>query len=236
MPPPFFDPNHLFAQLLALACNLLVKAKGIIINSFDYFEHESVATFKNGQVLSDFPLVFHIGPLESIKPNKTMPWLDEKPAKSVVYVCFGTRIPMTRDQIRELGQGLKINGYRFLWVVKTSKFDEEQKKELEEPKQRSGGEGVGATRGDLGTSCHRRKINAEVVEKARLRIWERGRGWGGERLAKEEEIAEKIKEIMTNVKLRNNAKRIGEEARKVGETDGSPRRALMRIIETLWEN
>lgn len=39
---------------------------------------------------------------------------------------------MSNDQIRELGYGLDKSGCRFLWVVKTSIVDKEEKESLEE--------------------------------------------------------------------------------------------------------
>lgn len=44
---------------------------------------------------------------------------------SVVYVSFGIRISLGRDQMRELGDGLVRSGCRFLWVVKDKKVDKE---------------------------------------------------------------------------------------------------------------
>jgi hypothetical protein len=44
-------------------------------------------------------------------------WLDTKPARSVVYVCFGslTRFPL--EQVSELGMGLADSCANFVWVV-----------------------------------------------------------------------------------------------------------------------
>ncbi|RLN16905.1 UDP-glucose flavonoid 3-O-glucosyltransferase 7-like [Panicum miliaceum] len=48
---------------------------------------------------------------------RVLKWLDTKPARSVVYVCFGslTRFPL--EQVSELGMGLADSGANFVWVV-----------------------------------------------------------------------------------------------------------------------
>lgn len=77
------------------------------------------------------------------------------------------------------------------------------------------------------------RVNAEVVEKAGLGIWEKDWGWGVERLVKGEEIGRKIGELMENEKLRDRARKVGEEARKARGTDGSSDKVLMGVIEAV---
>ncbi|TVU11473.1 hypothetical protein EJB05_45061, partial [Eragrostis curvula] len=43
--------------------------------------------------------------------------------RSVVYVSFGSRKALARDQIGELAAGLEACGHRFLWVVKGTVVD-----------------------------------------------------------------------------------------------------------------
>jgi len=45
-------------------------------------------------------------------------WLDTKPARSVVYVCFGSPTRFPWDQVAELGMGLADSGANFVWVVR----------------------------------------------------------------------------------------------------------------------
>ena len=45
-------------------------------------------------------------------------WLDSKPSRSVVYVCFGRLAPVSEAQLRELALGLESSGSPFLWVVR----------------------------------------------------------------------------------------------------------------------
>ncbi|KAL5218788.1 hypothetical protein ABZP36_019472 [Zizania latifolia] len=48
---------------------------------------------------------------------RVLTWLDTKPARSVVYVCFGSLTRFPREQVAELGMGLVDSGMNFVWVV-----------------------------------------------------------------------------------------------------------------------
>ncbi|KAF3444823.1 hypothetical protein FNV43_RR14516 [Rhamnella rubrinervis] len=136
IPPPFKDPNHLFTSQIATNAPALSAAKGILINSFDGFEPETLAAANNGRVLNHLPPFLPIGPLQpyELKRDKMqcLSWLDSKPAESVVYVSFGSRTAMSKDQIRELSKGLEASGCSFLWVLKTTKVDKEDEEELQD--------------------------------------------------------------------------------------------------------
>lgn len=45
-------------------------------------------------------------------------WLDDKPPKSVLYVSFGSLLPVSISQIEEIAMGLKESGYGFIWVLR----------------------------------------------------------------------------------------------------------------------
>ena len=49
-----------------------------------------------------------------------MEWLDNKPKGSVVYVSFGSLVPLNGEQMEEIAYGLRGSGRYFLWVVRTS--------------------------------------------------------------------------------------------------------------------
>ncbi|XP_021812493.1 UDP-glycosyltransferase 708C1-like [Prunus avium] len=120
IPPPFKNPSHLFTSLIATNAQALSKAKGILMNTFDDFEPETLAAINSGRVLDNLPPILPIGPLETFEPKKEqdqsyLPWLDSQPAESVVYVSFGSRTAMSSAQITELSKGLERSGYRFLW-------------------------------------------------------------------------------------------------------------------------
>ncbi|XP_066398799.1 UDP-glycosyltransferase 91C1-like [Miscanthus floridulus] len=50
--------------------------------------------------------------------SDVMRWLDEQPARSVIYVALGSEAPVTADHVRELALGLERSGARFLWAVR----------------------------------------------------------------------------------------------------------------------
>lgn len=273
VPPAFFDPSHAFRRLVEINCEYLKHSKGILVNTYDFLEPESIRALGSGEVLGSLPPIFAIGPLRpfTVQEGKGgCPWLDGQPPESVVYVSFGSRTALSKDQIRELGAGLEMSGVRFLWVVKTTIVDKEDdgkvrdllgEEFLERIKERGVvvREWVNQTEilahpsiGGFVTHCGwnsvmeaiRRgvpllawpqhgdqRVGAEVVENAEFGIWERGWGWGGSRLIKGEEIAEKLKELMTNKRSRESARIVGEEARKAWEVEGSSTQMFNKIIE-----
>ncbi|XP_004306110.1 PREDICTED: hydroquinone glucosyltransferase-like [Fragaria vesca subsp. vesca] len=79
------------------------------------------------------------------------------------------------------------------------------------------------------------RVNAEIVEKAGLGIWERKWGWGLEGLASAEEIRNKIVELMEHEKVRSCSKKVGEEARKASGVDGKSEKVVMEIMQSLMQ-
>ncbi|XP_028796771.1 UDP-glycosyltransferase 71K2-like [Neltuma alba] len=76
------------------------------------------------------PPIYTVGPLIELKgqPNsnldqaqhvKTMKWLDDQPPSSVVFLCFGSMGILSPSQTRELAEGLKNSGVRFLWAMRS---------------------------------------------------------------------------------------------------------------------
>ncbi|QHO08963.1 UDP-glycosyltransferase [Arachis hypogaea] len=52
--------------------------------------------------------------------EECMEWLDNKPNGSVIYVSFGSLVPLDEEQMREIAYGLRDSNHYFLWVVRTS--------------------------------------------------------------------------------------------------------------------
>ena len=71
------------------------------------------------------------------------------------------------------------------------------------------------------------------MENAGLGIGARDWGWDVELLVKREEIERKIGEMMKNEKLRDRARKVGEEARKARGTGGSSDKVLLGVIKVL---
>ncbi|XP_037436674.1 putative UDP-rhamnose:rhamnosyltransferase 1 [Triticum dicoccoides] len=49
---------------------------------------------------------------------ETLRWLDDQPAKSVIYVALGSEAPLTPGILHELALGLELAGVRFLWALR----------------------------------------------------------------------------------------------------------------------
>uniref|UniRef100_A0A2P2IW33 Glycosyltransferase n=1 Tax=Rhizophora mucronata TaxID=61149 RepID=A0A2P2IW33_RHIMU len=136
IPLPLLNPNRILSQLVLSGVGVLSEAKGILINSFDWFEAETFAALNNGSVVSNLPPFLPVGPLKSHEPERDqsqcLPWLDNQPAESVIYVSFGSRNALSSDQIRELRDGLVKSGFRFLWILKTHIVDKDDKQDLKD--------------------------------------------------------------------------------------------------------
>uniref|UniRef100_A0A0E0LAK1 Glycosyltransferase n=1 Tax=Oryza punctata TaxID=4537 RepID=A0A0E0LAK1_ORYPU len=138
---PLHDPNHLFTRQFVANGRSLTNAAGILVNTFNALEPEAVAALKQGKVASGFRPVFAVGPLlpassparnQATNPTNYMEWLDAQPARSVVYVSFGSRKAISGEQLKELAAGLEASGHRFLWVVKGTIVDRDDTAELRE--------------------------------------------------------------------------------------------------------
>ncbi|KAJ6402512.1 hypothetical protein OIU84_014585 [Salix udensis] len=190
-------------------------------------------------LLKRLPSVVAIGPLPPCdfeKGQSQLSWLHDQPAGSVMYVSFGSRTALSREQVRELGEGLVRSGRRFIWVVKDKKVDTEDNEGLEEVIGDELMERVAAWHGVriLAWPQHGdQKVNADIVERIGLGTWVKSWGWGQETVVNRAEIAEKIREIMGNESLRIQALGIKEEARKAVGSGGSSNEGLSELIN-IW--
>ncbi|PAN24403.1 hypothetical protein PAHAL_4G217700 [Panicum hallii] len=137
VPQALHDPDDIFTRQFVANGRALVAANGLLINAFEAMEPEAVAALHGGAVVAGLPPVFAVGPLMPVKLGETgeeqgnyRAWLDAQPTRSVVYVSFGSRKALARDQIKELAAGLEACGHRFLWVVKGAVVDRDDAGEL----------------------------------------------------------------------------------------------------------
>lgn len=137
VPQALHDPDHLFTQQFVANGRCLVACDGILVNTFDAFEPDAVTALRQGSITvsGGFPLVFTVGPMLPVRfqAEETadyMRWLSAQPPRSVVYVSFGSRKAIPRDQLRELAAGLEASGKRFLWVVKSTIVDRDDTADL----------------------------------------------------------------------------------------------------------
>ncbi|KAJ6368186.1 hypothetical protein OIU78_000714 [Salix suchowensis] len=211
----------------------VAESSGILVNTFESFEQESLRTLNDCQLLlKRLPSVVAIGPLPPCdfeKGQLQLTWLHDQPAGSVMYVSFGSRTALSREQVRELGEGLVRSGRRFVWVVKDKKVDTEDN-------EGPGGVTEAAWHGVriLAWPQHGdQKVNADIVQRIGLGTWVKSWGWGQETVVNRAEIAEKIREIMGNESLRIQALSIKEEARKAVGAGGSSNKGLSELIN-IW--
>ncbi|CAN4082647.1 unnamed protein product [Withania somnifera] len=136
IPPPLFNPENLFTTQLISNVGAISKVKGVVSNTFHWFEAETIEALNGGKTSITLPQFLPIGPFkhyESFSEDTSLPnWLDEQPEKSVVYVSFGSRTAMSKDQIKELGEALLKSKQQFIWVIKSVKVDKVEKTTLEE--------------------------------------------------------------------------------------------------------
>ncbi|XP_071686508.1 UDP-glycosyltransferase 89B2-like [Rutidosis leptorrhynchoides] len=99
---------------------------GVIINSFTELEGVYVEYLK---IELGHDRVFAVGPLLPPPDSKLMErggpssrdvlsWLDTCDDHTVVYICFGSQIVLTNNQMEAVALGLEKSGVKFVWSVK----------------------------------------------------------------------------------------------------------------------
>ncbi|GMH31552.1 hypothetical protein Nepgr_033396 [Nepenthes gracilis] len=82
----------------------------------------------NASAYDVIPNLVQVGPLlangQSVGTMKSedstcLSWLDQQPARSVVYVAFGSMLKISQHQLSELALGLELAGHQFLLVVRS---------------------------------------------------------------------------------------------------------------------
>ncbi|KFK39499.1 hypothetical protein AALP_AA3G251700 [Arabis alpina] len=103
------------------------EVKGIMVNTVYELEPYALKFFSSGD--SDTPPVYPVGPMLHLKnqvdqkPSEILDWLDEQPAKSVVFLCFGSMGGFSEEQAREIAIALDRSGLRFLWSLRRASLD-----------------------------------------------------------------------------------------------------------------
>lgn len=275
LPPPLLSQaDNLLKTHFMENGERFLQSNGILTNTFEDLEKDSLAALNSGLVVNQLPPVIAIGPLSpsAFEAGEVATWLNDQAARSVLYVSFGSRAAIGRKQMRELGNGLASSGCKFLWVVKGRNVDREDQEELEEMVGREILDKVNEKGLMLKTWMNQdqilnhtaiggflshcgwnsvteaiwhgvpilawpqnadQKINADLAERNAVAIWEKNWGWGGKESVGEEEIAQKIRELMENEMLRNKAEEIRYKARSALKHGGSSTNNLIGLIESL---
>ncbi|KAF8696052.1 hypothetical protein HU200_036940 [Digitaria exilis] len=90
----------------------------VFVNTFHELEHATI------EGLGEHLPVIPVGPL--LEPDDAdddddhgcTAWLDARPARSVVFVAFGSLVNNDSDEVAEIAAGLAATGRPFLWVVR----------------------------------------------------------------------------------------------------------------------
>ncbi|XP_077245750.1 7-deoxyloganetin glucosyltransferase-like [Tasmannia lanceolata] len=125
------DPNETIFNFNIEQAKNNLRARGLILNTFDEIEHDVVEAIK-----CMFPRLYTMGPmsilckdmaesgLNSIASNlwkedsECLDWLDRRDLASVVYVNFGSITVMTAEQLIEFAWGLANSKHPFLWIIR----------------------------------------------------------------------------------------------------------------------
>ncbi|GJW28954.1 phosphatidylinositol 3,4,5-trisphosphate 3-phosphatase and protein-tyrosine-phosphatase PTEN1 isoform X2 [Tanacetum coccineum] len=113
---------------------------------------------------------------------------------------------------KRIRKGLDESGVKLLWVLKAKIVDKEEGEGLEEMVGDSFIKRTKHTGLVIKGWVDQKEILSHpvigVVEAARLGVWDKSRGWVGERLVKGEEIAKMVKMVMCDENLRGNESKI----------------------------
>ncbi|XP_038694865.1 UDP-glycosyltransferase 13-like isoform X2 [Tripterygium wilfordii] len=136
IPPPLLNPDSLFSKIFMGDGKEVVNVKGVLINTFEGLESDTLDALTGGKVVSGLSPLSTVQLLpcefERRESGAQLEWLNEQETESVVFVSFGSRTALSRDQIRELGEGLVKSGYKFLWVLKDKIVDKEEEESLDQ--------------------------------------------------------------------------------------------------------
>ncbi|XP_073005883.1 malvidin galactosylase UGT88C3-like [Typha latifolia] len=123
MPSPLMNKKSgSYACFLYLG-NLLLKAKGILVNTAQELEPRIFKAITDGLCVEDRPTppVYPIGPVIKVKgdiKHDCTEWLDAQPPSSVVFLCFGSLGCFDAAQVKEMAVGLERSRHRFLWTLR----------------------------------------------------------------------------------------------------------------------
>uniref|UniRef100_A0A0D9WJG8 Glycosyltransferase n=1 Tax=Leersia perrieri TaxID=77586 RepID=A0A0D9WJG8_9ORYZ len=94
----------------------------VLVNSFHDLERSSLDAIRASTTVAVSPvgplLDQHDGDGDDDDDDGCVAWLDAQPARSVLYVAFGSLVSIGRDETAAVAEGLVASGRPFLWVVR----------------------------------------------------------------------------------------------------------------------
>lgn len=132
IPKPVLDRNDKSYECFLECAFSGARSAGILINTFESLEPRVIKAISDGLCFPDglSPPIFCVGPLIAAGNERSgkvggdeatpecLRWLDLQPARSVVFLCFGSLGLFSKEQLKEIATGLERSGSRFLWVVR----------------------------------------------------------------------------------------------------------------------
>ncbi|KAF8041719.1 hypothetical protein BT93_A0351 [Corymbia citriodora subsp. variegata] len=132
LPAAKFLPSEVFMdegrRLLLSHALRSRETRGILVNTFTELEPHAVEALAG----LGAPAVYPVGPIVNIKVEskkgpegnnspqgfEILEWLDQQPAASVVFLCFGSLGSFNEDQAKEIARALEQSGCRFMWSLR----------------------------------------------------------------------------------------------------------------------
>ncbi|KAF3445067.1 hypothetical protein FNV43_RR14760 [Rhamnella rubrinervis] len=93
------------------------EMKGILVNTFVELESYAIHSLYGAKS----PAVYPVGPILNLDGDQSsdiVTWLDDQPATSVVFLCFGSMGHLSERQVKEIACALEHSGLRFLWSLR----------------------------------------------------------------------------------------------------------------------
>jgi hypothetical protein len=126
------SPEHPRYALLDMLRDLFValdehKPCKVLVNTFDALEAEALRAVPEFELTAVGPVMTDDEASPSgwdlLRPHDAtayMEWLDAKPARSVLYVSFGSFLSMSTRQVEEMRRGLEATGRPYMWVARVA--------------------------------------------------------------------------------------------------------------------
>jgi hypothetical protein len=123
------SPEHRHLVVLDMVRELFLSLDEhkprVLVNTLDALEPDALRAVPQFEVDAVGPVVpDDVSPssradlLHCHDEKPYMEWLETKPARSVVYVSFGSILPMSKRQEEEMRKGLEATGRPYLWVAR----------------------------------------------------------------------------------------------------------------------
>ncbi|KAJ4959997.1 hypothetical protein NE237_019907 [Protea cynaroides] len=146
VPTPMLDRADKAYNGFLEFCSRMPESKGILMNTFEELEPESLKALSDGLCIPHDPTppIYCIGPLiadrngtngsaDTSGTSDYLTWLDSQPSRSVVFLTFGSLGLFSAEQLKEIAIGLEKSGQRFLWVVRNPPLEDKSWRNLAPP-------------------------------------------------------------------------------------------------------